>query len=491
MIPKFPRTEPPYRVFWCWDISYICNYKCSYCIVDTRRQTTYLSPERWKEIWDFIFESYGSTHIRFSGGEPFIYPNFFKLLRFIGEKHTLNVTTNLSFDVEKFAEEIAPVADKSQLVISASFHPEFVRLEGFIDKILYLKSRGVYASASLVSWPLFFKDIINIKKEMDNNGIEFLIIPLSGTHFGRSFPDGYTEEERKFLENLSVLTSNPASKDMVDFKLKHENVKFKRRLCRMGQNFGMIRPNGDIYRCCTFEESACLGNIIKGTFKLLEKPDYCEIETCKCYKAMLVGINEYKWSKQWDWKKHKEGVYYDVVTQKDSCVDLGNSFSSNVDKRKAEIEEHHIKVSNYKEAGKPEEAIKEIETANNKYPDEIWPLCALSEIYIQAKRYEDARALLDKAIKLAPQHSLVNRINGYLYAELMDFEKAIGYFKKAIENTDIDKEKGYAYFYMARAYMRRGDMKESVEILKMAAKFLPEDKIIKEKCRDLEIELSE
>lgn len=310
MRPRFPRTEPPHRVFWCWDISYVCNYKCSYCIVDTWRETTYLTAEEWRQIWDLIFENYGSTHIRFSGGEPFVYPNFFKLLKFISENHTLNMTTNLSFDVEEFVKEVGSIADKAQLVISASFHPEFVQLKDFIEKICYLKSKGIYASASLVAWPPFLKDVLTIKEEMERNKIEFLIIPLQGTHFDKKYPEGYTDEERKFLEGLSVLTSNPASKDMANFKIKQENKTLKKRLCRMGQNFGMIRPNGDVYRCCTFEKVAYLGNLIEGTFKLLDSPEWCEITPCNCYKAMLVG-EEQRCLSQWNWAKHKEGIYYE------------------------------------------------------------------------------------------------------------------------------------------------------------------------------------
>lgn len=313
MIPKFPRTQPPYRVFWCWDISYVCNYKCAYCIVDTWRQTTYLRAQEWKEIWDLIFENYGSTHIRFSGGEPFIYPDFLNLLRLLGERHTLNVTTNLFFDAEELVREVGPIADNAQLVISASFHPEFIGLRDFIKKVCFLKSKGIYTSVSLVAWPPFFKDIVMIKEEMEKNNIQFLIIPLSGNHFGKKYPECYSSQEREFLERLSVLTSNPASKDMADFKLKEENKNLKKRLCRMGQNFGMIRPNADAYRCCTFEKAAYLGNLIEGTFKLLDSPQWCEITPCNCYKAMLVG-EEQKCLSQWDYAKHKEGVYYESKT---------------------------------------------------------------------------------------------------------------------------------------------------------------------------------
>jgi MoaA/NifB/PqqE/SkfB family radical SAM enzyme len=248
--------------------------------------------------------------MRFSGGEPFHYPYFTELLKHLGEHHTLNVTTNLSLDADRLIREVGQVAEKAQLVISSSYHPEYNRLEDFIKKVLYLKANNIYTSVSMVAWPPFLKDIPQVKAAMEDQGIQFLIIPLGGHFFDKDYPQGYTSEEREFLAKMSVMVSNPASKVMYDFKVEQGDRKTKKRLCRMGQNFGMIRPNGDVFRCCTFEKAAFLGNIIDGTFKLLDAPAWCELEPCNCYKAMLVG-EEGKCDINWNWRKHKEGRYYD------------------------------------------------------------------------------------------------------------------------------------------------------------------------------------
>lgn len=306
---KYPRLDPPYRVYWCWDITYECNYRCSYCIVDRWRETRYISINEWKIIWDEIFENYGSTHIRFSGGEPFVYPNFIELLKILGEKHTLNITTNLSFNAKELLKETASIIDKCSLSLSASYHPEYQKLNDFIKKVIYLKSNGIYVSVSIVAWPPILKNIPLIKRNMEENNIEFLIIPLQGRFFDKNYPEDYTEQELIFLKNMSVTTSNPASKDMINFKVNKEDNNIKKRLCRMGQNFGLIRPNGDVFRCCTFEKDAYLGNIIDRTFKLLDKPTWCEINPCTCYRAMLVG-EEDKYPLKWDPIRHKEGLYY-------------------------------------------------------------------------------------------------------------------------------------------------------------------------------------
>jgi MoaA/NifB/PqqE/SkfB family radical SAM enzyme len=306
---RFPRKEPPCRVFWCWDISYRCDYKCSYCRVDTWRETRYADVAKWTRIWDEIFANYGTTHIRFSGGEPFLYPGFIELMRVLGERHTLNVTTNLHIDERKLVRECGPIADKSCLVISSSYHPEYCRLDEFIAKVLYLKSHGIYTSVSMVAWPPFLQDIPRVKGEMEKNDIQFQVIPLGGHFFEKDYPGGYTDEERAALARLAVTVSNKASKTMFDFKVGQEDRKTPRRLCRMGMNFGMIRPNGDVFRCCTFEKCAYLGNILDGTFKLIEEPQWCELEPCNCYKAMLVG-EDAKCATNWNWARHKEGLYH-------------------------------------------------------------------------------------------------------------------------------------------------------------------------------------
>jgi len=264
----------------------------------------------WEEIWNEILENYGSTHIRFSGGEPFVYPDFMDLLAVLSKRHTLNVTTNLSFDVVEFVRKIGPLVNDNNITLSASLHPEYINTDEFIDKVLYLKSNGIYTSASIVAWPPFIKDIPEIKEKMEKANIQFLIIPLQGHFWGKEFPEGYNEEEKRFLETFSITVSNPASKEMFYFKIKEKNKNISSRLCRMGQNFGMIRPNGDVYRCCTFDNSAYLGNIIDRTFRLLDYPAECNLLPCTCYKAMLVG-EEDRYLLYWDPTKNKNGIYYE------------------------------------------------------------------------------------------------------------------------------------------------------------------------------------
>jgi len=68
-------------------------------------------------------------------------------------------------------------------------------------------------------------------------------------------------------------------------------------ICRMGENYAFIKPNGDVERCCK-NHSMNLGNIINGTFKLLDKSQECTTEDCYCWRRMIVGTDN-KWSMYW------------------------------------------------------------------------------------------------------------------------------------------------------------------------------------------------
>lgn len=472
MTIKNPRYSPPYRVYWCWDITYECNYNCSYCIVDVSRKTTYVEVDKWEKIWDEIYKKYGSTHIRFSGGEPFVYPDFMKLLKILGEKHTLNITTNLSFDADELIREIGPIAEKSQLVISASYHPEYRELEEFITKVKKLKSNKIYTSVSVVAHPSVLFKLSEIKNKMEKNDIQFLVIPLQGQFGDKKYPEDYTNDEKNFLEKFSVIVSNTESKDMAEFKLKEKNKNLgEKRLCRMGQNFGMIRPNGDVYRCCTFEKSAYLGNIIEGTFELYDTPEWCKITPCNCYKAMLVG-EEKKYIERWNWHKHKEGSYFVSTINEEE-----------IRKELKQINEVYGKYLEIGEVNLVKKIAKDIIT---RYPHHHFPYCFLAEIYIRTKEFYKAEYVLKKALEVAPNEPGVYESFGHLYTEINELDKALEYFnialsKYSLDNTDI----GMTYYYLGKLYMKVGNIDKSVENLKKASELKPNVKAIQETYKDL------
>jgi hypothetical protein len=66
----------------------------------------------------------------------------------------------------------------------------------------------------------------------------------------------------------------------------------------MGQMYARIYPDGEVYGCCTDNGLLNLGNLYKGTVKLLEEPFVCGHQACRCWRSMAVG-DEQRWLHTW------------------------------------------------------------------------------------------------------------------------------------------------------------------------------------------------
>jgi molybdenum cofactor biosynthesis enzyme MoaA len=315
LLPKFPRKAPPYRVHWNWELGLSCNYKCSYCHVWPKgkdERYTLLGIKSWKDIWDRMFEKYWCCHIRFSGGEPTIYPGFFDIVSVLLEKHTVDITTNLSFNIKSLTDKVKP----GGISISASFHPEYNKIESFLEKALFLHNNDYPSTIAYVAYPPYLKEIEAAKSLVESNKILFKIIPYQGEYEGRKYPESYTIQERILIEGLSVSSQDTHLNDLnsrwYDWNVKRdkETKEKKGSLCRMGQMYAKIFPDGRIARCCALDKNGAplgiLGHIADLDFRLLDEPMPCLAEHCPCFKSMLVGFEEDKWLPLWEALEHPE-----------------------------------------------------------------------------------------------------------------------------------------------------------------------------------------
>jgi predicted O-methyltransferase YrrM/MoaA/NifB/PqqE/SkfB family radical SAM enzyme len=293
IIPKNIIDTPPFKVFFTWEITYECNYHCTYCHAPKpwnpqTRKTRSPGLRKWIEIWRKIYDDYGECEMVISGGEPFIYPNFMELMSYLSEIHIIEFCTNLFFDVEQIVNKLDP----KRVRVGTSFHPEYSELEFFIKKINLLKDRGFETWVNFVPWPPFFPQIADIKNVLQQNGIKIVLQPFIGRCEGRQYPQGYTDKEKKVLG----IFNDKANIKAVDFKTTDRSDK-RGKLCRMGENYAFIHPDGEVERCCK-DHGINLGNIIDGTFKLLTEPAPCRADECNCWRCMLVET-EPEWVKYW------------------------------------------------------------------------------------------------------------------------------------------------------------------------------------------------
>jgi len=292
----------PYRVHWNWEITMDCNYRCSYCEVPKKKEGPAFSLDRLEEIWERIFKKYGVSHVRLSGGEPSTYPDFYGLISLLSRRHVIDITTNLSFDVHKFGERFKG----ESISISASFHPEFNKIEDFVAKVKYLQGCGFCATITCVTYPPFINEIERFKRVVEESRINFKTIPFNGLFEGRRYPLEYSRDELKRMKDVAEQSiASDVNKRWYDWLTKPPDERTRGEvICRMGQMYAKIFTNGDVTRCCA-QGSEKLGNLGDEGFKLLEGAQACTLGKCPCFKAMLVGIDEEKWIPLWTTLDHK------------------------------------------------------------------------------------------------------------------------------------------------------------------------------------------
>jgi len=293
----------PSNKFFTWDIHYSCNYYCTYCFLHFEPETAnieavYLDPNQWVKIWDDIYRRYGPCQISITGGEPFTYPNFIDLIARLQDLHTFEFSTNLFWDANEFMSKIRP----DRVRINSSFHPEFESIKDFVAKLLLLKKNNYQPSITVVAYPPFLKDIADYKNKFEEAGFNLIIFPYRGPYKDKKYPNDYTDGEKELLKSLGSSVGSDTNKELYEIWVNKKEPQEQKAVCRMGQMYAKIIPNGNVYRCCAavHKDWGCLGNIVDGSFNLAAEPLPCSQrpQNCVCFRAMIIGESE-KWIKHW------------------------------------------------------------------------------------------------------------------------------------------------------------------------------------------------
>ena len=256
-----------------WDMHYVCNYRCPYCWFHGKWQqmadhNKYPPLEKILKVWENIYNKYGSACIELIGGEPLIYPNIVQLVKGLSAFHRIQITTNLSVEVNDFIRQI----DASRVQVSGSFHPVFADFDEFLKRAMLLKEKGFGRMILYLAYPPQIKMLPYYAEKFKKHGFVFHVHTFWGQYNGVSYPQGYTDEEK------SVIDPYLGNRSGEKYQLEPKNV--KGRLCRAGQLYVNIQADGTVYRCGG--RISKIGNLFHEDFKLLDKPLPCESETCPC-----------------------------------------------------------------------------------------------------------------------------------------------------------------------------------------------------------------
>lgn len=173
-------------------LSLACNLSCSYCINHTsglNSKRKHLSAEEWIIGLNRINANF-DLPLSLQGGEPSIHKGFNEILLGLKVDASIDLLTNLQFDVETFSQKI-PVSrferDLPYPAIRVSYHPETMLFDPLFKKILFLHERGYSIGLFSVSHPMYADEIEKAKKVCNDYGVIFKEKELLGTYNGKKF----------------------------------------------------------------------------------------------------------------------------------------------------------------------------------------------------------------------------------------------------------------------------------------------------------------
>ena len=204
-----------------------CNLKCSYCInaysgIDRKR--TELSAVDWAQGINRV--DFGKLPLTIGGGEPSMHKEFYTFLDLIRHDISIDLLTNLSFNLDEFIEKTTPSRfnlpnNNAYKSIRVSYHPDSMDPETLIKRARRLQEHGYRIGIFGINHPLNMDRNIQMSETARENGVYFFIKDFLGEFDDRLF--GYYKYENAIMSPL------------------------KSCKCRIQEV--IIDPTGKIYRC--------------------------------------------------------------------------------------------------------------------------------------------------------------------------------------------------------------------------------------------------
>ena len=287
-----PLLEAPFSAPLRMDLAltYRCNNKCSKCYVENLRDVRELSTNEWKQVLDKLWEI-GVPHVTFTGGEPTIRPDLYKLVE---HAEDLGIITGIISNGRKFKDKklvntlIASGIDHFQITIEShdpSIHDSMCGQRGAwketVEGIKNIVPTPVYIMTNTTLTPY---NIIDIEKT-----VEFLH-SLGIDHFAAN----------------SIIKSGGGKQE--DLALTVEELeetlnKIMKKADELGMNFTWYSPT----RYCEFnpvEKGLGMKHCSAAHIAMAIEPDGMVIP-CQSYYEPLGNILTTRWRKIWNHKLAK------------------------------------------------------------------------------------------------------------------------------------------------------------------------------------------
>jgi len=252
-----------------------CNLKCSFCLnhLSNRREPNKkkfneLSGKEWIRSLNRIV-SRPEVPVTFSGGEPYLHPDFIEIIKGLKPDLNIDILTNLHWGkkgIDRFIEEIDPARINRNLpypAIRVSYHPEQMGDgEDLVINAKRLQNAGFSIGIYSVQYPSpsQLESITQMQFLCRSEGIDFRVKDFTGKY------EGVDDFGRPFSITYGNYSKYPGSV----FQPTTQSC-----LCRTSEL--LIGPNGDVYKCHRdlYNGEFPIGNIKNPAFKVNYKFREC------------------------------------------------------------------------------------------------------------------------------------------------------------------------------------------------------------------------
>ncbi len=173
-------------------LTFACNLRCSYRInhfeggLASRKM---ISGKDWVGLLNRI-NSRPDLPVSLQGGEPSLHPDFIYIVNNIKPELNIDILTNLSFDIDAFMKAVGPKRvrrDSPYASIRVSYHPETMKLDETVGKVLKMLGEGYSVGIWSVLHPQYQEHILKAQEECRQKGIDFRTKEFLGEHNGKLY----------------------------------------------------------------------------------------------------------------------------------------------------------------------------------------------------------------------------------------------------------------------------------------------------------------
>ena len=293
------------RLYIHWDITTLCQYKCSYCYARDEYIDNWMEEANWKKQ-QYVLKVLGKStlpiFLGLLGGEPTLHPKYNDFLEIIrseilvkSDDSRLYITTNLARDIDFFDGH--SVGSKKEYFL-ISWHPEYVNTlelnNMFIEKVRVLKQKGYKIKINVLLHPdnVYWDNTYDIINKLSDIG-DIIIHP----HFIYSSPHNKIEYTKEFYEYFDSILEGRARKEFIfiDSNNKHDyfsDVEVFNLGINQFKGWKCWNNNYEINLDCNINQF-CIErshNINVNYFRDIKKinPIICQHEYCSCDGLLKV-----------------------------------------------------------------------------------------------------------------------------------------------------------------------------------------------------------